>query len=156
MKDYTKQRHVDFLTFLRNNPAYQTAITELDKWSLVVKVIDSLEISYTEAQLKYVMKKDWYRGFPQASMIVLKLNQNPKSGMVYTKIMSDIFNFGIRLDSESETSERTLNALLNRHSDNGTSVEAQARKSNGEYKYKKYFTIVDTTETPRRYKLKES
>ena len=59
MVDFTKYRKQDLLQTLKRNDKYCSAIAESKKWEQVLKVIDSLDIKYTEDQINYVKLKQW-------------------------------------------------------------------------------------------------
>lgn len=59
MLDCTIYTNKAFLQLLNGNPQFVTALAESETWQEVVKVIDSLDISYTPEQLEYVWEKEW-------------------------------------------------------------------------------------------------
>lgn len=59
MVDFTKYRTKDFLQILKGNEEYKVAIATKDNWEDVVKVIDSLDVIYTNEQLEYVKQTQW-------------------------------------------------------------------------------------------------
>lgn len=59
MVDATLYSNKEFLQLIKANWQFQKAIAESETWQEVVKVIDSLDISYRAEQLDYVWQQLW-------------------------------------------------------------------------------------------------